>query len=161
MFDYPLSLQLIIFAFLLSELEAGITSTTTNVTVDDQDPSVLYSGGQWNLSNPYNSLDCEGFHHFSSQLSAFAVFNFTGIAIYFLSPLWPYSVGAQLVLDGQSRPVFVDLQDHSRPVNSSGGPETVSSAVVWGVENLESGNHSLRVEFAQGRSKYVVLDAFM
>ncbi|KAJ3742445.1 hypothetical protein DFH05DRAFT_214655 [Lentinula detonsa] len=158
MFGLPLPLRLLI---LLLQLDAGRATTITNTTIDDQNSTILYSAGEWNLSSSYNSLDYDGFHHLSGQSSAFAVFNFTGVAIYFLSPLWPYAVGARLVLDDQIPPVFVDLQDHSRPVSSTGGPETVASAVVWGVENLESGNHSLRVEFAQGQSEYVILDAII
>ncbi|KAH7878387.1 uncharacterized protein C8R40DRAFT_759582 [Lentinula edodes] len=165
MFDLPFLLQFVLLAFMLIGLAfpgitVGFPTTSTNVTIDDQDPAIFYSAGQWNLSNSYNSLDVKGFHHLSGQSSAFAVFNFTGVAIYFLSPLWPYAVGAQLVLDNQP-PAFVDLQDYSRSVSLSGGSETVSSAVVWGVENLELGNHSLRVEFAQEKSEYVVLDALI
>ncbi|KAJ3851138.1 hypothetical protein EV368DRAFT_65988 [Lentinula lateritia] len=165
MFDLLFPLYSVFLAFMLLALTfPGVTielpTTSTNVTIDDQDPAIFYSAGQWNLSNSYNSLDVKGFHHLSGQSSAFAVFNFTGVAIYFLSPLWPYAVGAQLVLDNQP-PAFVDLQDYSRSVSLSGGSETVSSAVVWGVENLELGNHSLRVEFAQENSEYVVLDALI
>ncbi|GAW08721.1 hypothetical protein LENED_010800 [Lentinula edodes] len=165
MFGLPFLLQFVLLAFMLLVLTfpgitVGFPTTSTNVTIDDQDPAIFYSAGQWNLSNSYNSLDVKGFHHLSGQSSAFAVFNFTGVAIYFLSPLWPYAVGAQLVLDNQP-PAFVDLQDYSRSVSLSGGSETVSSAVVWGVENLELGNHSLRVEFAQEKSEYVVLDALI
>ncbi|KAJ3889975.1 hypothetical protein GG344DRAFT_50600 [Lentinula edodes] len=165
MFGLPFPLQFLLLASILLVLAVpgitvGLPITSTNVTIDDQDPAIFYSAGQWNLSNSYNSLDVKGFHHLSGQSSAFAVFNFTGVAIYFLSPLWPYAVGAQLVLDNQP-PAFVDLQDYSRSVSLSGGSETVSSAVVWGVENLQLGNHSLRVEFAQERSEYVVLDALM
>ncbi|KAJ4470552.1 hypothetical protein C8J55DRAFT_180224 [Lentinula edodes] len=165
MFGLPFPLQFLLLASILLVLAVpgitvGLPITSTNVTIDDQDPAIFYSAGQWNLSNSYNSLDVKGFHHLSGQSSAFAVFNFTGVAIYFLSPLWPYAVGAQLVLDNQP-PAFVDLQDYSRSVSLSGGSETVSSAVVWGVENLRLGNHSLRVEFAQERSEYVVLDALI
>ncbi|KAJ3927092.1 MAG: hypothetical protein NXY57DRAFT_965810 [Lentinula lateritia] len=204
MLDLPFPLQFVLLAFMLLVLAlpgitVGFPTTSTNVTIDDQDPAIFYSAGQWNLSNSYNSLDIQGFHHLSGQSSAFAVFNFTGtqrsvmwehvsgfdssllifayiylsfsflsplyldvtgVAIYFLSPLWPYAVGAQLVLDNQP-PAFVDLQDYSRSASLSGGSETVSSTVVWGVENLELGNHSLRVEFAQEKSEYVVLDALI
>ncbi|KAJ3996433.1 hypothetical protein F5050DRAFT_1807748 [Lentinula boryana] len=156
MFALPLPLLILIL-----QLDVGRATTITNTTIDDQNSTIFYSSGEWNLSSSYNSLDYDGFHHLSGQSSAFAVFNFTGVAIYFLSPLWPYAVGARLVLDDQIPPVFVDLQDHSRPVSSTGGSETVASAVVWGVENLESGNHSLRVEFAQGQSEYVVVDAII
>lgn len=87
-----------------------------------------------------------------------------GVGVYYLSPLWSFAVKAQLVLDEKS-PVLLDLQDYSRPVRSdmtsSGGSGTVSSAVVWGVQGLDSGDHSLRIEFAQGQAEYVVLDSLM
>ncbi|KAF9073032.1 hypothetical protein BDP27DRAFT_1145733, partial [Rhodocollybia butyracea] len=130
-----------------------VVAGLSNVTIDDQDSRISYSPG-WNRTSSYTSLDYGGYHHLSDQSSASAVFNFTGVAIYFLSPLWPYTVGASLVLD-DSPAVFVNLSDPSRPM-STAGPETVDSAVRWKEDNLESGEHTLRVEFAQG---YVVLDA--
>jgi hypothetical protein len=169
MFDLPLPLRFLILALLFPSSSpifnvkadsAGLT-TLTNMTIDDNaTQSILYSLGQWSLSSSYSSLDYGGFHHLSDQSSAFAVFNFTGVSVYFLSPLWPYSVGAQLVLDG-NEPTFVDLQDHSKPTSLTGGPETVSSMVVWQAENLNEGNHTLRVEFAQGKAEYVVLDGLI
>lgn len=65
------------------------------------------------------------------------------------------------MLDGKSPPVLLDLEDYSRPVSATGGSESVPSTAVWGVQDLELGSHSLRVEFAQGQAEYVALDALV
>ena len=53
----------------------------------------------------------------------------------------------------------VNLQDVSRP-STGGGPETVQSAPVWGVQGLENAEHELVVSMCPG-GRYVVVDAFM
>ncbi|KAF5390881.1 hypothetical protein D9757_004503 [Collybiopsis confluens] len=88
---------------------------------------------------------------------------YAGVAVYFLSPLWSCAVGALLVLD-EGEPTFVDLRDYSRSWEECltvgrPRPGTVSSTVAWYMENLEEGDHSLRVEFPQGEASFVVLDA--
>src|ERR1700710_721814 len=83
-----------------------------NVTVDDNDPSIIYQPNvdQWGATNT-NSLDFGPgeTHHLTSDAGATAIFGFTGIppsslptciseksrlgtAVYFYAPLWPYHV---------------------------------------------------------------------
>lgn len=127
-----------------------------NITVDDGDPSIQYSSG-WTVSDTSSPLDYGGFHHLSDQPSATASFAFTGVAIYLMSPLWPYAVAAQIALDSFP-PSIVALEDFSH--TTDGGPETVNTSVVWSQTGLVNGTHNLTVSFAPG-SLYVALDALI
>ena len=78
-----------------------------------------------------------------------------GIAVYFLSPLWPYTVSTALTLD--SRPTnIVDLTDYGSPLTTGGGSETVRSAVVWSAENLSNTTHTLRISVGRGQQNAIV-----
>lgn len=81
-----------------------------------------------------------------------------GVAIYFLSPRWPYAVTTAVSLD--SGPSFlIDLVDHSRP-NAGEGPETVQSQVVWNATGLSNTQHTLVISVGQGQS-YGIVDGLM
>ena len=153
-----------------------------NVTVDDPNPSITYSPrGAWAESSP-NTLDFGGTHMLTSNPSATASFNFTGgfsspsfsfssnsarfcccstypgVAIYFLSPLWPYTVNTAISLDfGPS--TLVDLVDHSRP-STKGGPETVRSQIVWSATGLVKTQHNLMISVGTGQP-YAIVDGLM
>jgi len=75
-----------------------------------------------------------------------------------MSPRWPYQVGVQVSVDG-SQPIAVNLKDPDRTRND-GGPETVSSAVVWGSGELENGTHVLNISFLPGK-QFAAVDAIM
>lgn len=79
-----------------------------------------------------------------------------GVAVYYMSPLWPYSVTTQLTLDGSTR-VTLDLSGPGTDVN---GEETVRSAVVWGVSELMDMQHTLVVSMAPN-GMWIEVDAFM
>jgi hypothetical protein len=81
-----------------------------------------------------------------------------GVAIYYMAPLWSYPVNSMLTLDG-NHSECVNLQDFSRPA-TDGGPETVQSAPLWGVEGLEDVEHELVVSMCPG-GQFIVVDAFM
>ena len=83
---------------------------------------------------------------------------YLGIAIYFLSPLWPYTVTTAISLDSGPS-TLVSLVDHSRP-STNGGPETVQSQVVWSATGLANTQHNLLMFMGPGQS-YAVVDALM
>jgi hypothetical protein len=84
----------------------------------------------------------------------------TGVAVYFMSPLWPYVVNTALSLDS-APPVLIDLTDHSKPNASVGlGPETVQSKVVWGETGLAVKQHTLVISVGAGQP-YAIVDALM
>jgi hypothetical protein len=78
-----------------------------------------------------------------------------GVAIYFMSPLWPYLVNTAITLDS-GPPILVDLVDHSRP-NTVEGPETVQSQVVWGASGLNNTQHTLVMSVGAGQP-YAIMD---
>ncbi|KAF5343465.1 hypothetical protein D9758_011863 [Tetrapyrgos nigripes] len=159
LFRLPLPLQALVFSLLFPNIPTfyAVKAGFTNVTVDDNNPSIFYSSG-WTVSDSSNPLNYGGYHHLSDQPNATAEFNFTGVGIYFLSPLWPYAVRARLALDGNPA-TTVDLQDYTQPVSADGGSETVPSTVVWGAGGLDMGNHTLHISFETDGGRYVVLDA--
>jgi hypothetical protein len=135
---------------------SAVHSQFTNCTIDDTDDTVFYKGS-WGEIGP-TSLDYGSTHALSSDSSATAIFCFKGVAIYYMSPLWPYPVNSMVSLDG-SPGECVSLQDSSTPP-TDGGPETVKSAPVWGVEGLKDGEHELIVSMCPG-GQFVVVDAFI
>lgn len=127
-----------------------------NMTIYDNDSSITYSG-VWKPSAP-SALDFSGVHMLTQDPSATASFNFTGIAIYFLSPLWPYTVNTAISLD--SGPItLVDLVDHSRP-NVGQGSETVQSKVVWNATGLNNTQHNLLISVGAGQP-YAIVDGLI
>ncbi|KAG5354006.1 hypothetical protein J132_00755 [Termitomyces sp. J132] len=90
--------------------------------------------------------------------AATATFKFTGVAVYYMSPLWPYRVNTAVSLD--SGPVILlDLVDHSRP-NVGQGPETVQSQVIWGSGELSNTQHTLVISVGAGQP-YAIVDALV
>ncbi|GLB34397.1 hypothetical protein LshimejAT787_0112810 [Lyophyllum shimeji] len=133
-----------------------LVSCRHNFTVDDHDPSIVYKG-TWVLS-ANDSLDVGAFHMLTQDPTATATFTFTGVAVYFMSPLWPYTVNTAVSLDGGS-PILLDLVDPSRP-NVGQGPETVQSQVIWGAAGLPNTQHTLIISVGAGQP-YAVVDALI
>ncbi|EDR15512.1 uncharacterized protein LACBIDRAFT_301967 [Laccaria bicolor S238N-H82] len=90
-----------------------------------------------------------------------ATFSFTGVAIYFLAPLWPYERSSGLMLDAGPIVRF-DLTDHSHVnvTGTPGGPATVKSEVIASVVGLGNTLHTVQVLVAEGQSSSV-FDRFM
>ncbi|KAF8660456.1 hypothetical protein AX16_001636 [Volvariella volvacea WC 439] len=144
---------------LLSTLANGQNTRLRNVTIDDSDPRIVYSpSDQWSLASP-TELNVGGNHMLTSTPGAFAVFDFTGVAIYFMSPLWPYRVTTGLQLDAEP-PELIELIDRSRPTSEDGGPETVESQVVWSRTGLENGTHTLTI-FIAVDEPFAIVDALI
>ncbi|KAH9483673.1 hypothetical protein JR316_0003143 [Psilocybe cubensis] len=147
-----------ILLFMISSVLPG-AHANQNVTVDDQDPSISYSPqGAWGLS-ANSSLDIGGAHMLTQNPNGTAVFRFTGIAVYYLSPLWPYTVNTAVSLDSGNA-TLVDLVDHSRPTSPDQGPETVQSRVVWSATGLKNGPHELTMFVGAGQP-FAVVDALI
>ncbi|KAF5343530.1 hypothetical protein D9758_012947 [Tetrapyrgos nigripes] len=111
-----------------------------NVTVQESDPQITYTG-DWTKSDP-DSLYSGGNHAVSQDVAASAVFNFTGVAVYYHASLWQFQVTTVLTFDDGPEEVL-DLYDHSVP--NSGGAPTVESVVRWSRANLADGQHSLKI----------------
>ncbi|KAF5363282.1 hypothetical protein D9756_000050 [Leucocoprinus leucothites] len=126
-----------------------------NRTVDDSDPSIVYNG-RWEVPTG-SPLDLGGDHHLSDDVNANAQFTFTGVAVYFMAPLWPYAVGSQVQLDNQP-PVALNLAEPNPTVSTD--QETVRSAVVWSSGPITNGVHTLTVT-KNPNLPYIVVDAII
>ncbi|KAF9494418.1 hypothetical protein BDN71DRAFT_1418242 [Pleurotus eryngii] len=134
-----------------------------NVTVDDQ-PTIEYSANA-NWLSAVSPVNMGGSHMLSTDPAAKATFRFTGVAVYFMSPMWPYPVASSVSLDGGPR-ITIDLMDFSRG-RTSGGPETIRSAAVWAATGLANIQHTLVVSVGPSPHagpldpQYAIVDGFM
>jgi len=143
-----------------------------NVTYDNTDPSVTYlpSGGLgWSL-DLQEGLDYGGTHALADDIpNASATFKFTGVAVYYFSPLWPYNVSTVLSLDGGEN-FTVSLFDQTA-TESSGGPPTQASAARYGFTGLSNDSHTLSMFSIQipnlneassdpSQTEWIVVDGF-
>ncbi|TFK23584.1 hypothetical protein FA15DRAFT_670400 [Coprinopsis marcescibilis] len=145
----------VLWLFLLVASFVYSATALRNVTVDDDSERIAYRPpGAWFMSDNH-TLD-HGYAHMLTQTpNASATFNFTGVAIYFLSPLWPYLVTTAISLD--SGPVtLVNLVDRSRPDTGGFGEETVQSRVIWSAINLNNTQHTLRMSVGASQPFAVV-----
>ncbi|KAJ7476641.1 hypothetical protein FB451DRAFT_1033086, partial [Mycena latifolia] len=135
-------MRLALYRLILGAL-AGLSfvSGLRNVTLDDNDPAIVYSLG-WNVSHGNNSLDFGGSLHFSDNATASASLTFRGVAVYLIAPFWSSSVGAQVAIDAQ-RPFVIDLEDHGVPAAPGLGKETLLSQVVWAATGLPDTEHTI------------------
>ncbi|KAF7345971.1 hypothetical protein MVEN_01619700 [Mycena venus] len=146
------------FLFSCAFAHLSFVSGLRNVTVDDNDPSIIYSEG-WNVSTTSNPLDFGGFLHFSANSTATASLTFRGVAVYLMGPFWSSSVGAQVILDGQG-PFVIDLHDNGVSTDRGQGRETIQSQVVWGATELVDTDHTMVISMPPG-AQFVVLDGLI
>nr|GAT60421.1 predicted protein [Mycena chlorophos] len=140
-------------------LLATVVHALVNVTLDDTDPSIVYNG-IWDPSSEHkSSLDFNGSHTFSSDASGSATLTFTGVAVYYLAPRWPYAVSTEIALDGGSG-VVLNLTDPLASTTSPGGSESAQWSVIWSATNLSNTTHRVVVTMAAG-GETIVVDGFI
>lgn len=163
-----------LFLFLTFLLRQTLGQVLQNKTFDDSDSAVQYFG-DWRKS-AFSELDEGGGHMVTGDPNAQASFEFTGespltftfikyphhllpgVAVYFLSPLWPYDVTTRIQLDS-GPPFLLNLRDiNAQQVEA--GWETVASHIVWSCEGLENGPHVLSVTTV-GTNIPAIVDGFM
>ncbi|KAF7325205.1 hypothetical protein MKEN_00564700 [Mycena kentingensis (nom. inval.)] len=143
----------------LSPSSSSPARALLNVTVDDTDAEHLTYAGIWDPSVTHqSSLDFGGSHTFSSDESARAVFEFTGVAVYYLAPRWPYPVDSRVSLDGGAA-VVVNLTDPVASTTDAGGSESAMWSIAWFAEGLRNTSH--RVVVSIGPTGYIVVDGWM
>ncbi|KAJ6521558.1 hypothetical protein DFH09DRAFT_215320, partial [Mycena vulgaris] len=146
--------------FLPFPLFFHVVGALLNVTVDDTDASSITYQGTWEASSTHlSSLDYGGSHTLSTDSSATATFTFTGVAVYYLVPRWPYAVNTQLSLDG-GQGVIVNLTDPNASTTSSGGSESALSSVAWSATDLSNTTHTLVLSMAS-TGEVIVADGFI
>ncbi|KAK7453500.1 hypothetical protein VKT23_011777 [Stygiomarasmius scandens] len=131
-----------LFYMLLGWIPRSIISICAihNVTVNNTDPNIAYSAHDWSFAT-YKSGASD---HWSDFEGAKAVYNFTGVAIFYSVHLYSNHgiAGAHLSLDGSSGD-DVQLFD---PNSTHHGENPV---VVWSKTNLENKNHSLTAQISR------------
>ncbi|KAJ7191747.1 hypothetical protein GGX14DRAFT_380811 [Mycena pura] len=137
-------------------LHAYVVDALLNISVDDVSPLITYTG-QWEPSATHmSSLDFGGSHTLSSDPDARATFNFTGVAVYYLAPRWPYAVSTHLSLDG-GPPAFVNLTDPFSSTTPPGGSESAPFSVAWFAADLANTSHTVVATMGN----YIIVDGFM
>jgi hypothetical protein len=148
-----------------------------NFTVDDSSLKIVYFG-TWERGaevisplayGPFSTdptaaatLSFTGMHAPSDwklHVKCSFVSNFIGSAIYYMSPLWPYSANVLITLD-KAEPVWVNLTRPSELNTSIYGPEPTKSEVVWGASGLSDSAHNIIVSMSENGS-FIALDTFM
>ncbi|KXN84947.1 hypothetical protein AN958_11889 [Leucoagaricus sp. SymC.cos] len=148
-----------LLVFVVHYFARCLAQTQRNITVDDNDPSIVY-GPNWGSSQP-SRFDAGGSHHLTEDPNTSATFTFIGVAIYFMSPRWPYDVYTQLQLDSQP-PVELTLIDPNQANPTAQGEETVMSTVVWGSGTLPNGTHTLVIrKIPRPDRPYAVVDSLI
>ncbi|KAJ6477862.1 hypothetical protein C8R47DRAFT_1288720, partial [Mycena vitilis] len=150
---------LLFILFLLLPLFFKVGSALLNVTIDDTSPLLTYKG-KWEPSSTHLSgLDYGGSHTVSGDAKAGATFTFTGVAVFYVAPRWPYTVNTQLSLDG-APPVVVDLTDPIASKTAPGGSESAPFSVAWSQEGLSNTTHTLALTMAS-TGQFIIADGFM
>ncbi|KIM22805.1 hypothetical protein M408DRAFT_332748 [Serendipita vermifera MAFF 305830] len=135
---------------LLVILPCVASQMLTNITIDDSDPMISYSGS-W--STQYNSdIAYGGSYHSSNDSSASATLTFDGVAVYVLAPRFPDSVSIWIQLDG-GIPSLLEMGIRYGMTTS-----TNVSTALWGVSGLSDTRHVLVVT---GQTPSFITDGFI
>ncbi|KAJ7059166.1 hypothetical protein C8F01DRAFT_989837 [Mycena amicta] len=150
-----MALRVLILLFILA-IDAA-HAILTNITVDDTDTSVITYKGAWDpFASHQSTLDFGGSHAFSSDEGASATLGFSGVAVYYLAPRWPYAVSSRISLDG-GEAVLVNLTDLRASPTPEGGSESAVWSVAWFADGLTQEPHEVVVSIGN----YIIVDGFM
>ncbi|THV06951.1 hypothetical protein K435DRAFT_789047 [Dendrothele bispora CBS 962.96] len=120
-----------------------------NTTLEETSPQIIYYGNNWVKSDADPSYH-GGFHAQTQDTSASAVFNFTGVAIYYYSSLWTKDVTTVLTLDGNNTETL-------NLTLTNGKTSTKNYTIHWSRTNLKDGAHSL----VMSTGNYALVDAII
>ena len=163
---------------LLAVLGFHVAFAFHNVSIDDSDASVVYSGS-WNAVLPNSGMAANGTYKVAMDDSqAYATVKFTGevsfvfcivfratyhafcvgVAIYYLSQKWPFHVTTNITLDG-GRAVLLDLQEY-REISTIPEEDYGQAMVIASATGLENREHTVRVSVGIGE-QYAVINKLM
>ncbi|KAJ7352015.1 hypothetical protein DFH08DRAFT_989980 [Mycena albidolilacea] len=90
---------------------------------------ISYSGGWAADASHADALNYGGILARNGNEPGWAIFTFTGVAVYYLSPRWPYYVSTRLSLDGGPSDL-VNLTDPNAPTVPWGALETEKYSIL-------------------------------
>ncbi len=117
--------------------------------VDDRDPRVRYSAGNW--GHYETGADHAGTEMFSTARGAWAELDFEGTGIRLIGSKQANVGTMRILIDGKE---VATVDTHSDLGND------LKQSVIHTAENLAPGKHTIRVETAGGHKDCVVIDAF-
>lgn len=116
--------------------------------VDDRDAAVKYTGS-W---APYDSnSDYAGTETYSSKLGDTCEFTFTGTGVRYIGSKQKNTGLVKLYVDG----IFKEEIDTYSNLGSD-----LKQAVIYSIEGLDNGEHTIKLETAGGKANCIVVDAF-
>ncbi|KAK6972009.1 hypothetical protein R3P38DRAFT_2669221 [Favolaschia claudopus] len=133
-------------------------SAFVNITVDNTDSSIEYTGTWEPPTDHKSTLNYGGNHAYSSDPQASVTWVFTGVAVYYVTPLWPYPVSTEITLDNEIRETVNLTDPNASP--TSGGSESSLAAITWWKNGLDNNEHRLLLTMPVGGNS-IVVDAFM
>ncbi|KAJ7733943.1 hypothetical protein B0H16DRAFT_157779 [Mycena metata] len=129
----------------------SVLATQHNITVDDTNPSISYTGTGWHREAI--GAELEGSLHTTcgrASEGSSATFSFTGVAIYYMFTPENCPPKTTLILDGGA------------PITVTYNPSLVRNgmSVQWGMTNLPNGPHTI-VNTGDGADTFARVDAFI
>lgn len=143
------------FLLLASWLVEPTVAQARNVTVDEQDVSIVYEG-RWGRTREYDTMSAGGFHMSSDDPNARATFKFNGTAVYLWYSRWPYLVASWAQIDDEM-PTRLDLQDRSVPARDGGRATIAATAMAVATDLDPTVEHTLTIS-TKPNSGFVVMD---
>lgn len=116
--------------------------------VDDRDGAIKYKG-DWGIFD--SNSDYAGTETFSSTLGDSCEFTFTGTGVRY--------IGAKQKNTGLVKVYVDDVLKEEIDTYSNLGSD-LKQAVIYSIEGLENGKHTIRLETAGGKANCIVVDAF-
>lgn len=116
--------------------------------VDDRDASITYTGS-WDTFD--SESDYAGTETFSSQLGDACEFTFYGTGIRYIGSRQENTGRVKIYMDGE-------LQEEVDTYNNLG--DQMKQSVIYSVQGLQKGTHTIRLETSGGNASCIVVDAF-
>ncbi|THU86840.1 hypothetical protein K435DRAFT_359139 [Dendrothele bispora CBS 962.96] len=127
-----------------------VLAAAENVTIHNDNPSIIYSEGDWKFEDDYSSGATD---HWSGDTGAWASFTFTGVAIYYSVHLYPWNIpaGGRFFLDGNS-------EGNIRLFDPRADDYADVGTIVWSRTGLENTQHTLKVQISDD---FITLDTLV
>ncbi|MBC8547562.1 FIVAR domain-containing protein [Clostridiaceae bacterium NSJ-31] len=116
--------------------------------IDDRDSSIVYEGG-WGTYNA--SADYAGTETFSTTLGATAELTFEGTGVRYIGSKQNNVGKVKVYIDGEFKE---EIDTYSNLGNE------LKQSVIYSIEGLENGTHTIKLETSGGKFNCIVVDAF-